>query len=712
MRSGPPRLGSGRRAALIGLTLVTLLAAGPALPTGAEDTEFVRFDVLDDIAFGIWLDSAEGVLMLTTEGELRQLRATPLGYTTIWSIGTGGAPLLARYDRTHERLAIATATNLTVWSTSAAVQTADLPQANAADLSWDPDGDLWVAPADAAIPIEYRGQFEHNGTVITGTRHLSRLTALPDGAIITIDLNQVIRRSLPNGTLEWQRASPVGEVVAARDGGNVSLLLVGPRGDVVILSPDLNTTLMATNLPGGCIPTATHLTAAGVAVGCHHRWVHLVDRHSGQTFSTQLTGQLRGALAPADGRLLLFVATSLSTDVMLIDVDRDADGVLDAQDAFPTDPSQWSDRDGDGWGDEPGGNVSDGCPDDPDQWLDRDGDGWCDRPVGLYDHLPDNPWQHADRDGDGAGDIPWLPGGDRWPDDATQWTDGDGDGYSDEPAGTDGDACPTRNGASRHDRRGCPDADADGWSDADAGWPAHPAGDADAFPRDATQHLDSDGDGFGDDFEGRTPDRCPFLVGTSRNLQWIDLDQSLHEGPYHGCADADADGWTDVGDHFPYDASEYRDGDEDGVGSRTDPDDADHTVWTVAQWCEVRASPTVCGTTAPRDVASQERTLGDVTLDAIPVALMAGAVTLAILVLVQLVNGGSPLAAAGSRRASGAVPPPQGHEDEAMDEDEALLARAEAEEVGRTGTIDPLDEIEDESDLLAAIGAGQPAEDE
>ena len=49
-------------------------------------------------------------------------------------------------------------------------------------------------------------------------------------------------------------------------------------------------------------------------------------------------------------------------------------------DAFPDNPTQWSDRDGDGWGD----NQSEGAlqvddfPDNPTQWLDTDGDGWGD----------------------------------------------------------------------------------------------------------------------------------------------------------------------------------------------------------------------------------------------------------------------------------------------------------------------------------------------
>ena len=52
--------------------------------------------------------------------------------------------------------------------------------------------------------------------------------------------------------------------------------------------------------------------------------------------------------------------------------------------------------------------------------------------------------------------------------------------------------------------------------DATPDWPAHPTGDADAFPNDPTWlKSDSDGDGFGDNTSGNNPDECPGEYGTS-----------------------------------------------------------------------------------------------------------------------------------------------------------------------------------------------------
>lgn len=62
--------------------------------------------------------------------------------------------------------------------------------------------------------------------------------------------------------------------------------------------------------------------------------------------------------------------------------DSDGDGVPDATDVFPADPSEWADRDGDGVGDN--GDV---FPDDPSEDSDRDGDGIGDN----SDPFPDDP---------------------------------------------------------------------------------------------------------------------------------------------------------------------------------------------------------------------------------------------------------------------------------------------------------------------------------
>ena len=149
---------------------------------------------------------------------------------------------------------------------------------------------------------------------------------------------------------------------------------------------------------------------------------------------------------------------------------------------------------------------------------------------------------------------------------ATQWHDVDGDGYGDNQG--DGvwrpDSCVTTSGSSTRDRWGCPDTDRDGSSDPniELGWLPHPAGLADAFPNEPTQWEDSDGDGYGDEQAGFEGDRCRELPGTSN-------------GDRFGCTDTDGDGWSDQGDRFPQDASQWRDADGDGFGDNPEGHQAD-----------------------------------------------------------------------------------------------------------------------------------------
>jgi len=219
--------------------------------------------------------------------------------------------------------------------------------------------------------------------------------------------------------------------------------------------------------------------------------------------------------------------------------DADQDSWADANDSFPLDSTQWNDTDGDGFGDNASGILADDCPliagnstSDTNGCLDTDGDGWSD----SSDLFSTDPTEWADNDSDGFGDnsdvcpdtsgtatfgsLGCLDGdGDSWSDDmdfnstdSSQWVDADGDGYGDNPSGTDGDECVGEYGLSVEDKLGCVDTDEDGWSDS-----------GDDFPENPSQHLDSDGDGYGDnsDYGSEMADHWP--DDPTRNTAEVDL---------------------------------------------------------------------------------------------------------------------------------------------------------------------------------------------
>ena len=174
--------------------------------------------------------------------------------------------------------------------------------------------------------------------------------------------------------------------------------------------------------------------------------------------------------------------------------DSDADGVIDAKDAFAEDAAEWRDTDGDGIGnaadpDDDGDGVDDGddaFPLDASESADADGDGVGDN----ADAFPENATETTDADGDGVGDN-----ADAFPEDAAEWQDTDGDGVGDngdlfpenpyESSDTDGDGIGDY-----------ADADADG-DGVDNAWDAFPL---DPLKTDLASYLirgEQEGDGAG-----------------------------------------------------------------------------------------------------------------------------------------------------------------------------------------------------------------------
>ena len=186
----------------------------------------------------------------------------------------------------------------------------------------------------------------------------------------------------------------------------------------------------------------------------------------------------------------------------------------------------------------------DGC-EDAGEDLDDDNDGTLDD----VDDCPLVPGTSSLGDALGCTDFDndgYSDSTDEFPTESTQWLDVDEDGYGDNLDGFEGDSCTQIAGASTADRFGCVDGDADGWSDLN-----------DAFPTLTSQYADGDGDGYGDSATGFQPDACPTDFGTSTEDRY-------------GCVDADEDGWSDLNDAFPNEATHYEDSDGDGSGDNAD----------------------------------------------------------------------------------------------------------------------------------------------
>ncbi|MBJ99676.1 MAG: hypothetical protein CMB48_01530, partial [Euryarchaeota archaeon] len=217
--------------------------------------------------------------------------------------------------------------------------------------------------------------------------------------------------------------------------------------------------------------------------------------------------------------------------------DIDEDGFADYIDDFMNDPTQNSDVDGDGFGDNPAGNNPDGC-------------------VSQFGNSSIDVFGCPDYDGDG-----WSNNGDQFPGFPSQWADSDWDGFGDNLSGYQGDACPTSFGTSNRNLTGainaadaifgCPDDDFDGFSNT-IDYCINVYGDS-AFGISNLSNISIIGcpDSDNDLYEDNT-DPCPLQYGSS----WRDQ---------LGCSDIDGDGISDLRDPEPNIAtSNVNDWDNDG----------------------------------------------------------------------------------------------------------------------------------------------------
>ena len=330
-----------------------------------------------------------------------------------------------------------------------------------------------------------------------------------------------------------------------------ALMSVGWDGQAVVWDADTSQQMLSfqfTNEGFGAVFTdgSFLVVASGDASNSEDGQLEFYDGFNMTQLSTwAVPGIPRGFVMDHSGSLI--VANHTGSWWLLIP-DSDGDGVIDDNDAFPQNPLQWSDSDGDGFGDNNApGAGGDGCPtvwgtssvdrggcpdSDGDQWSDSDAN-WpaCVLGAGYGDAWPANPYQWCDNDGDAFGDEYYFEedtttglrvneSGDAFPLDSTQWRDQDGDGVGDNYSytlGTDG---------YRTNQQG------------------------DAFPTNPLQHQDTDGDGWGDiytwieDLSGlRIEEGDAFFLDS---LAWSDLDGD-------GCPTASDTGLTI--DKHPEDAT-------------------------------------------------------------------------------------------------------------------------------------------------------------
>ena len=546
----------------------------------------------DHAAIGWWELDNGNILIATPEGVVTAYFVHENGtYAEVWSDDTNTSVNCADFNSAEGLLALGTTSGVVVVSVDYMEELYRFTVNEAVDgVAWDRDGDLWATKRLSKNAIEWDGSASTLSGISTVSSHTNGITdvvTLSDGKILTSGRDKQIRIHDENGSFIQSLAdstAPLLKLGVSHDETFLFSLTDNCRLDIHntstwVREQSIN---LCSNGQGRSLEQLDQRLMMGMSNG-HVFSLDIDTLAVTQDFSVQ--GEVTG-FRQADGEgVFIFTSFGSTSEIHLLDADRDDDGVVDGLDEFPDDPNESVDSDGDGMGDN-----ADWAPNDASETMDSDNDGVGDN----GDAFPNNSAQQTDSDGDGYGDNKFGVGGDKFPEDSTQWADSDGDGYgdNDELGATNPDACPNQSGGSTIDRLGCQDTDGDGYSDPGNGVEAHPVGIADAFHLESTQHYDSDGDGYGDNLTGYRGDACPTLAGTSTRANMYDPGTNSYTSiSRYGCVDEDGDGYDDntestFGDcSMANNRSEWLDEDRDCLGSNADYDDGDPEIKTLEDHC-------------------------------------------------------------------------------------------------------------------------------
>ena len=572
-----------RTVATIVLCLLLLPIVAPVLSASASLIDAGQTEQINEKVVA-WQQLSDGkVLMVTGSGTLSVNTFESGMHTPVWSLDLNVTAKSARVDSGENLVSVSHNSGVIIIQMTQQIITQYINTSNPVDaVDWDNDGDIWIG----YFPGQRRAE-EWSGGLPSGIvtdSHSGGMTSMivtSDGHILTGGYDNRVKVHDNTGTLVQQLTDMTSAVNTLELDAQGRLLVGTAGGDLFRYNLSDYTYEMLSISSNPQLVYIEQMDFASYHVGTQSGEIIVVDV---QTFQEgdmyDSSGKVIASLKGANGEVYIISGFTSSTRVRLYDIDSDGDGVTDALDAFPTNPSESLDTDGDGVGDN-----SDEFPTIPDESVDSDGDGVGDN----SDMFPSNPDQTIDSDGDGYGDNSDGQDGDLYPTDSSQWADTDRDGYGDNPQGTLADGCPLVNGFSTQDRYGCPDGDLDGYSDPDQNWTAQQG--ADALPDMNSQWTDGDGDGYGDNATGAMPDKCPTKPGTSTKAWLPDPENPLQntELESFGCEDKDGDGWADGSESkdMDLDPNEYLDIDRDGTGSNSDYNDNDARIQTIQDHCNL-----------------------------------------------------------------------------------------------------------------------------
>ncbi|MCS5533982.1 MAG: hypothetical protein NZ736_06980, partial [Candidatus Poseidoniaceae archaeon] len=402
---------------ILAFLMLPLVGFIPSIP--ADTSNLIEAGVTDefDEELIFWQKMNDGTIMtIDTKGNLSVNSFSNGMHSPQWSLNLNVSANSARLDDAQQLVAVAHDDGVSIVLLSFQIVTRNISIGRPVDsVDWDDAGDLWLAHyAGRRRAEEYSPDGETGVVTDTITTGLSAFMVLDDGRIITGSYDTKVYVSDEYGGSLYSLTDSNAIIKVLFEDSNGDLIVGNANGNLFRYDTNSWDVETLTLSHGKAISSIQQYDNSTYAIGSKNGHITIVDV---STFSEQntlvATGYSIGSFQDYTTAIYLATTTPTGSKIYLFDVDTDGDGVTDRLDVFPTEPTQWADADGDGYGDNPLGFSPDAFPQDS--------------------------TQHSDSDGDGHGDSAIGVDGDLFPNNADQWQDRDGDGYGDNVNGQDGD---------------------------------------------------------------------------------------------------------------------------------------------------------------------------------------------------------------------------------------------------------------------------------
>ena len=333
--------------------------------------------------------SDNSILTVHSNGEISRQTLSSGELNQLWTFSIYQSLINGKLDSAQQLLAVSFQDGFLVFSMSSQsiVYQFNLTYAPD-DLDWDSEGNVWLAYYDGTTSssrraIEYN-QFGPTGfeTGIVASGFLS-FEVLSNDEITFSAMDSKTHIYGQDGNLIRKLSQSNNYLTHSFEDDNQNFFAGSSNGKLYRYN---TTTWSSTNLDLGVNEKVSHISQFNTNS-------YLVGTEEGTVFiigsspfviedSFSISKMVTGAYREFGGQISVFGSDNYFTEISFFDIDSDLDGIPDTVDVFPTEPTQDSDSDGDGYGDNLSGVDGDAFPYDSTQHIDSDGDGYGDNPLG------------------------------------------------------------------------------------------------------------------------------------------------------------------------------------------------------------------------------------------------------------------------------------------------------------------------------------------